>query len=147
MILNRFFSRPGLTSVVTVLTLSGASHALAADLTLKISNIETDKGNMMVAVYDAEEAFGKKSTYRAISRRAEKGQMSIVLSDVPAGEYAVMVFQDLDENQKLDTNLLGIPKEPWSGSLQGRSVFGPPGWSDVNFKFGEQDATIQIEMK
>ncbi len=131
-------------SVAALLT--AAAPAVAADLTLNVSNIESTDGSMMIAVYDSKKGFDKKSTYRAINRRVEQAEMRVVLADMPAGEYAVMLFQDLDGNEKLDTNMLGIPKEPWSASLEGRSVFGPPAWSDVNFKIGEQNVSIKISL-
>ncbi len=131
-------------SVAALLT--AAAPAVAADLTLNVSNIASTDGSMMIAVYDSKKGFDKKSTYRAINRRVEQAEMRVVLADMPAGEYAVMLFQDLDGNEKLDTNMLGIPKEPWSASLEGRSVFGPPAWSDVNFKIGEQNVSIKISL-
>ncbi|MGH1357682.1 MAG: DUF2141 domain-containing protein [Burkholderiaceae bacterium] len=131
-------------SVAALLT--AATPAVAADLTLNVSNIASTDGSMMIAVYDSKKGFDKKSTYRAINRRVEQAEMRVVLADMPAGEYAVMLFQDLDGNEKLDTNMLGIPKEPWSASLEGRSVFGPPAWSDVNFKIGEQNVSIKISL-
>ena len=57
-----------------------------------------------------------------------------------------MVFHDLNSNGKLDSNLFGIPKEPWGGSLQGKSVFGAPGWTDTQFELTDAGKTITIEL-
>jgi len=67
------------------------------------------------------------------------------MSDLPAGEYAIMLFQDLDSNEELDTNLMGIPREPWGGSLQGKTIMRAPEWNDVKFKI-DGDVTITVEL-
>lgn len=120
---------------------------LAAELTLKIVNIDSDQGNMRVAVYADEAAFDKRSAYRAVSQPAVKGEMKLVLSEIPPGNYGVMLFQDVNGNEVLETNLFGIPQEPWSASLGGSSVFGAPGWSDVIFTLPEAGAVINIDMQ
>ena len=45
------------------------------------------------------------------------GRASLTLHGLPAGTYAATAFQDVDGNQTLTTNVLGIPNEPygWSG--------------------------------
>jgi len=64
--------------------------------------------------------------------------------DLASGSYAIMVFHDVNSNDKLDTNLLGMPKEPWGGSLQGKSVFGAPGWNDTKFELTDAGKSIDI---
>jgi len=136
-------------SLVTfALASTGMANATGStDVTLEIINIESGEGNMNIAVYDNEASLKKSSTYRAIRQPAVKGKMEILLKDMPAGEFGVMLFQDLNGNNELDTNLLGIPTEPWSASLLGRSVFGAPGWSDINFKLPDAGGRISIDMK
>lgn len=130
----------------SVLLTTFVQPVLAADLTLKIVNIESDQGNMRIAVYADEAAFDKRETYRAISEPAVKGEMKVVVSDIPPGNYAVMLFQDVNLNEKLESNLFGIPQEPWSASLGGSSVFGAPSWSDAIFALPEAGAVIDINM-
>jgi uncharacterized protein (DUF2141 family) len=45
---------------------------------------------------------------------------------VPPGKYAVAFFQDLNGNQKLDTNLFGVPKEGFGFSRDAMGKLGPP---------------------
>lgn len=124
-----------------------ATPTLAADITLEIINIESAEGQLRIAIYDSESNFKERLHYRVINQPAAVGNIEIVLSDMPNGEYGVMLFQDVNGNEKLDRNLLGIPKEPWSGSLLGRGVFGPPGWSDINFQLPTDGNSIVIDMQ
>lgn len=128
--------------VAAALTL-GAGPVQAATLTVELNHVTSDQGTLNVAVYDSEQSF-RKTVTRGVRVPARKGSVSVEIDDLPAGDYAVMVFHDLDDDGELATNLLGIPKEPWGGSLQGRSVFGAPGWKDVRFELPETGTSIEI---
>lgn len=135
-----------LKSTLAAFAMVSATVASAADVTIEIKNVESSEGQINVAVYDNEAGLNEGSSYRAIRQAAVEGTMEIVFKDMPAGEYGVMLYQDLNGNEKLDSNLLGIPKEPWSASLLGRSVFGKPGWADINFKLPDAGDRISIDM-
>jgi len=70
----------------------------------------------------------------------------VTFNGLDAGEYAVMVFHDVNGNDKLDTNLLGMPSEPWGASLQGKRVFGAPGWDDTRFSVADTNVSIAIKL-
>ena len=44
-----------------------------------------------------------------------------------------------NENKKIDTNFLGIPKEPYGFSNQKKGRFGPPKFKEVVFKLNKSD--------
>lgn len=139
------FNRQAAT-LLSLLTASVfTSTALAADLTVTISSVEKSEGEILLAIYDSEETFRKTESI-ATSKAAKKGDMVFTFPDLIAGTYAVMVFHDCNSNGELDTNLLGIPKEPWGGSLQGKSVFGAPGWSDVKFELTDTGKSLDITL-
>ena len=138
----------GKTKLAALLILpcaSALSTAAAADLTVTISSVEKAEGKIMLAIYDSEDNF-RKTEKIATSKPATSGDMVFSFSDLTAGAYAVMVFHDRNSNGKLDTNLLGIPKEPWGGSLQGKSVFGAPGWADTQFELTDAGMSISITL-
>lgn len=118
--------------------------ALAADLSIRVEPIKEATGTLQVAVYGSEATF-RKEAVRQVRLPAKAGTMSVRITDLPPGSYAVMLFQDTNGNDKLDTNMLGIPKEPWGGSLQ-RSVMGAPAWSDTRFDVPETGKEITIQV-
>ena len=71
--------------------------------------------------------------------------MTVSFEDVPDGDYAVMLFHDIDGDETLDRNLLGVPREPWTGSLIG-PVFGAPGWDDVRFEVDGGDVVLTLSL-
>ena len=124
-----------------------ATPAMSAEITLEINDIESTQGDMRVAIYDNEKDFNMRTAYRGLYQPVKEGKVEIVLSDMPMGEYAVMLFQDSNGNEELDSNLLGMPKEPWGASLQGRSITGRPGWDDVKFNLPDAGDRIVIGMQ
>lgn len=130
-------------SIVLFSSVVAVASAHGAELKLTFAPIEQATGKIRIAVYDSKANF-MKTAVRAVEIAAQLGGAEVRISDLPAGEYAVMAFQDLNGNNKLDTNLVGVPKEPWGGSLGDRSVFGAPGWDDTHFALPETGKAVNI---
>ncbi|MGI2259067.1 DUF2141 domain-containing protein [Shewanella sp. GXUN23E] len=121
--------------------------AQAANLTITMTDLPQPKGQLMVAVYDSAEAM--KSGQQALARQTiavHSNRHSMTLNDLPAGQYAVMVFQDLNANNRLDRNFIGIPSEPY-GFSNNPSVMGAPDFEDIAFPLGEDDLQIRIRVE
>ena len=67
--------------------------------------------------------------------------------DLSLGSYAVKVFHDVDDNSILDTNWMGIPKEPYGFSNDAMGTFGPPSFEQASFKVGAGTNAVRIRMK
>ena len=66
--------------------------------------------------------------------------------ELPDGTYAVGVFHDVDGNEALSKNFLGIPKEPFGFSNNVRGRFGPPGFKDASISVtGDLAITIAVD--
>jgi uncharacterized protein (DUF2141 family) len=141
--------KTALRTIAGITTLTAASvffsSATAANLTVTIADVATAEGEIMLVIYDSENNFRKTETI-ATRKPAIKGNMVFSFPDLTAGDYALMVFHDRNGNGELDTNLMGMPKEPWGGSLQGKSVFGAPGWSDTRFELADDGTSITITL-
>jgi uncharacterized protein (DUF2141 family) len=120
-----------------------AAHA--AKLTLVIDPVADATGTIQIAVYDSEPNF-RKQTVRALRLPATTGTMNVDITDLPPGDYAVLIFHDRNGNDKLDTNVMGIPKEPWGASLGDKRVFGGPGWADARFALPDSGSSLRIKL-
>ncbi len=80
-------------------------------VTVEINNIDVGKGTLYATVYNSAESFKKQKVLmtRTIEPLAGTVQLDLLL---PTGEYVVSVYQDTNKNSKLDTNIIGMPKEP-----------------------------------
>lgn len=121
-----------------------AAPAHALDLTVEVSGARSDKGYVAVAVY-ADGAAWMKQTLRT-ERVAAGARAVIVLRDLPAGRYALAVIHDENGNGKLDTNVVGLPTEPYGFSRGARGSFGPAKWDDAVIAL-EADARIKVDLQ
>lgn len=111
------------------LLLGAAACASAATVEVHVSGVAAGKGKINVAVCDRER-FLKQCAYSA-SMPAREGENVIAVPGVPKGSWAVLAYQDENENGELDRNLIGIPKENYGFSRDARGKFGPPGFDDA----------------
>lgn len=102
----------------------------AADLVIHVDNVKSAAGQVMVALYDNADGF-LKHPVRAEKAKADKAGTTLVFYDVAPGDYGFAVFQDTNDNGRMDRNLMGIPTEPiaFSNNAQGR--MGPPDFAAV----------------
>ena len=81
------------------------------EVTLNITNIESIEGKLFLSIYQDAQSFKKKEPLKTISVQVDGKDMTIT-EKLSQGEYVFFVYQDLNENDKLDRNFLGMPKEP-----------------------------------
>ena len=115
-------------------------------LSVKVNNVESTKGRVNVAVYDSDDSFlSFDRVLKADSVVAHEGSVVLHISDLPAGEYALAIFHDENDNGKLDTNWLGIPREKVAFSKAKMKTFGPPKFKECSFKMSS-DHEIHIDL-
>jgi uncharacterized protein (DUF2141 family) len=66
---------------------------------------------------------------------------------VPKGVYGISAFHDENSNEKLDTNLFGMPTEDYCASRNARGTFGPPSFEDAKFKYDGGPKRLEALMK
>ncbi len=119
------------------------TQMISADtLNIVVSNIGSSDGTIMLQILAAESEFkGDTPAIAAQTQRARAGTMTFTAANLPAGEYAVRVMHDKNDNGELDSNFVGVPTEPWAFSNNASGKFGPPKWRDA--KFTLQGTTTQ----
>lgn len=135
------------TILLGILGLS--THTAAqADLQLEINNINAVKGKLYIAIYNKDNGFRKlEHAYTLRIVNVNKSPLTTVFEDLPAGEYAITLFQDLNDNAKLDVNWAGIPKEPYGFSTNPKLMFGPPSFEDTRIQLKNDKEKVVIQMK
>jgi len=117
--------------------LSCSHHFFAQDgftLTVKVSGMESTNGKVFFALFDRKEDFLKNDKIIKTAKvKPENGIATAQLTNVKRGEYAVSVFYDKNNNGKMDTNFLGIPKEPYGFSNNFKGFMGPPKFENSKF--------------
>ena len=114
------------------------------DLTIQISGLNSDKGTLLIALYDKKENFLKK-IFKGNAIKIKDKKSEVTFNKVPKGEYAVSFIHDENDNKKMDTNFLGIPKEDYGCSNNARGFMGPPKYDDAKFNLdSNKSITIKI---
>ncbi len=110
-------------------------------LTINFTGMESDKGAVFIGVHNTKEGFLKKRYKEAVVKITDN-KATVVFEGLPKGEYAVSAFHDENDNKKMDTNFIGIPKEPIGISNDAKGFMGPPKYKDAKFTITENTAMV-----
>lgn len=125
--------------------LSASGTAQASELRVTIDGIRSDRGKVRVALHKPvpDVKFPDASgTVAAQWRTAGPGALEFVFADLPPGRFAVAVFHDENDNDELDVNLIGIPKEGYAFSRDARGFAGPPSFDAAAVEISEGDGPL-----
>ena len=114
------------------------------NLTVNISGLNSSDGNLLVGIYNKKESFLKKPIKSTIVKIENKKAL-VLFRNLPKGIYAVSFVHDENDNKKMDTNFIGIPKEDYGCSNNAIGFMGPPKYKDAKFVL-EEDKTIEINL-
>jgi uncharacterized protein (DUF2141 family) len=141
-------SAAGIAASLAAVALSAPSPVLAQTqptVSVSVMGVETQRGNILVALYD-EASWGETAV--ALGRAPVTGEVVAVEVRAPGtGRYAVRLFHDIDGDNELDANLLGIPTEPFGFSNDAPLRFGPPAFADAAFDVSAEGARQSITLR
>ena len=103
---------------------ANSNNSETCKVSISITNIKTADGTIIMSIHDSDKSFSKKIPLKTLKLSPEVPSVLCTL-DLAPGEYAFCVYHDINSNGELDTNLVGIPKEPFGFSnYDGKSVPG-----------------------
>jgi uncharacterized protein (DUF2141 family) len=115
---------------------------------VRIEGLRNDRGTVFVALYDSKRAFDeKKGEVAGAQARPANRSAVVVLDSVVPGRYALSFIHDENENKKLDTNFIGIPKEGFGYSRDAMGRFGPPKFDDAVLVVPAGPVTVVMRAK
>lgn len=124
---------------------SNAQQSKGFDVTINVSNLNSNKGKVFVALYNQESHFLKKQIKGEISP-IENNTCTVTFKNIQNGIYAISMFHDENSNDIMDTNFLGIPKEDYGCSNNAKGFMGPPKWEDAKFQINNQSIIQNIKL-
>lgn len=133
--------------------------AQAGDLELMVTGIRSDRGALMIGLYDSPAKFNAATSQASsvallsdrgrlvgVTMRASPGSLGIGFLQLPPGRYAVIVFHDENDNGLLDSNFLGLPTEGYGFSNDAAGFFGAPSFDAASVTVGSGDRVIVISL-
>lgn len=109
---------------------------------VQVQGVRPAVGHLMVAAYADAQAFQSKQPMVQLRLLAGQALMRFQLCGLSGNEVALLLFQDLDSDGKLQSNPLGKPTEPW-GSSGSPGAFGP-NWASARMPLDGQPLLVTL---
>jgi len=119
-------------------------------MTVNISNIRVGEGCLRLGIYDTPEAFANKNTggpYGKMIRPLLQTEETVVIPNLPYGRYVLALYQDCNDNGKLDTNFFGVPTEPYAFSNSPGNKWRSPSFADAVISFTPENSRITLQLR
>lgn len=131
-----------LSAAVPLLVAQEAAGAGA--LQVRITGFESTGGALAIALFDnAADYETQSNAVRRAWLEVSGAEVVWEVESLPAGEYALIAYQDTNGNREIDFRVLGMPKEPVGVSNNARGVLGPPGFDAAKFSVGNDGTAHQ----
>lgn len=127
--------------------LAQSSVSPSGTLLVLIKGIQDQDGELMVALYSDKQPFMVGEPLLGARKSISGSAVLVRFEKVPYGHYAVAVLQDLNNNSRMDRNLLGIPSEGYGFSNNASGRCGPPTFDQASFVFCEKVQSKIIDVK
>ena len=136
------------SSLLLLLFFNSLQGQDTGSITISIPDFEfSRRGQLIVLIFESKEGFPTdiNLAHRFSKSRGDNiGEMIGTFGAVPYGEYAIVAYYDKNSNNKLDTNFLGISKEP-IGTSSG-SKFRRLKFEKASFILNEPSKEFEIKL-
>ena len=116
------------------------------EVKITITNLKSANGAVYVAIFKPNNDFPEGDPHSGIKMVPSNGISVTLKTKLPAGEYAFAVFQDLNKNEKIDQNFVGIPTEPYGFSKNFKPKFSAPKFEDCKVVVNSNSNSFDIKL-
>lgn len=134
-------------------SLFGASAASAQPaaagpnvLRVEVSGVTSSRGHVRLDVCTRSEFLGDYCRYSG-SAPAKPGVTIVEVKDLPPGIYAVQCYDDRNDNEKVDRNIIGLPTEAVGFSNNAPVPFSGPSFKEAAFTYVGGEQTIALRLR
>ncbi|MFZ1261906.1 MAG: DUF2141 domain-containing protein [Chitinophagaceae bacterium] len=117
---------------------------------INIINLHNNKGFVLVSLFKNGEGYPNDpgKAFRKAKLAIQDKKVTITFPDLPSASYAIAILHDENDDQKMNKNFMGLPKEGYGFSNNAAGVFGPPGYNKASFRHTANTlTTIVIKAK
>ena len=132
--------------IISAMVFSGSPASAQGNIEVTVKNIEEAKGSIRVGLFTNENDFLKKAIEGKVVKAAGS-EVKFGFENQKAGENAVSVINDENENGELDTNGIGMPKEGFAFGNNAMGMFGPPSFEKAKVVVDKATIKQVIELK
>ena len=143
-----------MTALLSILLFTPANATNTSGILLiTVTNIKTPTGVIRLALYNSADSYntsnssGSNAYQTAVGVIIIGGESIINLHNIPYGEYAIKLYQDVNNSGKFQTGWFGIPKEGYGFSKNPSANDGAPKYDLVKFIFDAKHTTQNITLQ
>jgi uncharacterized protein (DUF2141 family) len=117
-------------------------------LELEIGEFRNTKGHLLVSVFDNSNDFPDNEQNALVNKKVKVTQKkhTILIEDLPEGEYAVVFLHDENGNEEMDTNFVGAPTEGYGASNDAVNTFSAPKYKDAKFLLEGEKKSLKLKI-
>jgi len=119
-----------------------------ASITVVVSSLVSTTSTVKLYFYNTAAGFLKHGQWAFSKSVKPEGKSEFTLPiELPKGEWAVAITQDLNNNDKVDKNFIGIPTEPYAFSNNIRPTVAAPKFDECKFMVDGPGQVVSIVLK
>ena len=120
-----------------------STFAFSNEIKIKITNVKSKEGKVVMSIHSSKESFKNRIPDKTLILQAANDEIETTVN-LPDGDFSFCVYQDVNSDGTLNSNLIGIPKEPFGFSnYNGKSA---PGNFEKHKVTINQDSKLVIQL-
>ena len=121
-------------------------------LEVEVTNVRSQKGHLLVSIFNSPDHFPKKALkkWRDIRIKKEKIKNNILIFNIdslPSGKYAIALMDDENDSGEMEYTKLGIPREGFGFSNNAKPILSCPPYKKCQFELKEGKNKITIKTR
>lgn len=128
--------------------LAGAPAAFAATLTVTITGVHSNTGDVYVALFNRAKNFPDGDySLQHLKVKASTKPIVVSFNNLPPGTYAVGCYHDEDKLGHFKTNWFGYPLDGYALSNGIRAVVSRPTFAEAAFPVGNPATSVALHVR
>ena len=113
-----------------------------SNISVTIENITSNNGHVILSLH-TKETFMKSEGIQMKKSKIVDGKISVTFKNVAPGSYAIMALHDENDNNRMDFEDNGMPKESY-GMSNNPMLMGPPQYAQAKFELQKENLDLKI---
>lgn len=118
-------------------------------LEIQLEGLVPSKGTIRIGLYNSAAAFKDEANpnYAQVVSVGKNSTQIVRFEGLPEGKYLVAAYQDVNDNKKIDKNILGIPTEAYAFSNNVFPKWRSPSYDEAAIKLEKPVETIKLKFR
>jgi uncharacterized protein (DUF2141 family) len=122
-----------------------AGNSQTGTLRVEVEGL-TSSRPVYFGLWNSKSGFLSSKPLKGAKKKVTHGKAVWVIKNLPYGTYALSGYQDLNGNEKLDSNTFGAPVEPVGVSNNAKGHFGPPAYKDAKINLEKPRMRVKFKL-